>query len=205
MLRNPSFLVGATVLALSFAAAGPAQAGIMEVDTDTSWKVLGGTAPAAGWNTDPNFDDSAWSAASIRRNRDLGGETVSSIWAATGTNPVWMRKEFFLSGTITAATLYSVIDDDADVYLNGNLIISDHNGVMQFDPPLDVTSFLNTGGMNLLAVNIVDNQNGQNGDFGARLVITGAVPQPASVILVGTGMLGLLGYSKRRQANHRTA
>ena len=200
MLRRCFLLVA--VCGCQLALAGAAGARMIEFDTDTSWKALGATSPASGWNTNLDFDDSSWASASLRRNRDLGGITISSIWAAVGTNPAWMRKEFTIDGPITAATLYSVIDDDADVYLNGNLIISDHNGSMQFDPPLDVTAYLTTG-VNLLAVAAFDNQGGRSGDFGARLVVN-PVYEPASAALLGVGIVSLLGRAGLRRARGLT-
>jgi hypothetical protein len=160
--------------------------GMMEVTTNSNWRVLA-NPPADGWNSEPSFDDSTWANATVKQIRVLDGQIVDSIWSPTDSSPIWLRTEFAIPESIVSATLYSVADDDADIYINGQLVLSDHDGVAQFYDPIEVGNLLQTGA-NVLATKAIDTQGGTAGDFAARLVITTVVPEPAAAQVAAIGL-----------------
>jgi len=159
------------------------------VQTDTTWKVTN-SSPGTGWNTSAGFDDSAWAAASINGSDSLAGLTVPEIWDNTdpqaGSTDVWFRKTFTLDGPHAGrATLFSAVDDDADVYVNGTQVINNHDCTASALPIVDVASYL-VSGTNLIAVHGID--CGGNQMF--ELLLEGPQPIPA---LDYCGFLALAG------------
>ena len=96
------------------------------------------------------------------------------------------------------------VDDDADIYLNGILVYSVHDGLAgNFGAsPLNVAAFL-VQGVNLIAVSAEDNfAFGTNHLFVAQLQIEtrSAVPEPSSLMLFAPG-LAALAFLRRRRLN----
>ena len=184
------------VMRLAFALAmGAASTGIavaQTINTDSTWLATN-TAPAATWNTDPSFDTTGWINASD--NTPLCFQTADCIWY-DGTNSAtqfaWLRKTFTISNPVSTAVLEGGIDDDCDIYVNGNLVFSDHNGTAQAFGPIDVAPFL-VQGVNLIAVATEDNipVYGPNHAFVAVLTYVPAV-LPVEVPTLSPWMLALL-------------
>lgn len=165
-------------------------AAVITIGTDASWLATN-VAPAATWNTDAAFDTSTWINASV--NIPSCQPLSDCIWydgqfSATGN--AWLRKTFNLSGPASSAILVGGVDDDADIFVNGVLVLSDHNGFAANFGPLDVTSLL-VPGVNLIAVNATDNIPvfGQNHDFVALLTVNVPLPGVLSLFLIGLGGL----------------
>jgi hypothetical protein len=132
------------------------------VETDATWRCIapGGNLqgqpinsvgniwePAhPGWNTDLNFDTSSWENARV---------TGNSIWGQDADTPLYLRKTFVSTGGGRNVRLLVAVDDDAMVYVNGNLVLSDASGGAEEHGPYDVSRFV-VPGQNLVAVKAHD-------------------------------------------------
>ena len=198
-------ILTACVGALACAASSSAIAATITIKADQSWRAVspvgntegqgilavGGAweSANAGWNSSLAYDDASWGAAT---------EVDSThVWGAGSNTPTYFRKVFNLSQLLSAATLDAGADDDSFIYINGNLVVADQDGVSS-SYMLDIKPFLVTGA-NLVAVKAQDSFGG-NQLFRANLVMeTTAVPEPATWAMM-VGGFGLLGASLRRRS-----
>lgn len=165
--------------ALAVGAASTANAAALTINTDSSWLATN-ALPAANWNTDPSFDTTGWINASV--NTPACSGSADCIWydgQFSATQFAWLRKTFTISNPVSSAVLVGGVDDDADIYVNGTLVYSDHNGTAQAFGPINVAPFL-VQGVNLIAVAAEDNflGFGQNHGFEASLQVETVVPIP---------------------------
>ena len=131
------------------------------------------TAPAAGWEK-PGFDDSAWarsaggfgSAFILKDHPHAKGATK---WE---TPEIWLRRHFTYAkpaGKILQATIDMFHDEDADVYLNGELILSVKGYNTNWTPfPVPAEKFAAAvkEGDNVIAVKVIQTVGGQFIDLG---------------------------------------
>ena len=136
------------------------------------------TAPAAGWDK-PGFDDSAWarsaggfgSAAILKDHPHAKGAT---LWE---TPEIWLRRHFTYkkpAGTILQATIDMFHDEDADVYLNGELILSVkgyNTNWTSFSVSAEKFAAAVKEGDNVIAVNVIQTVGGQFIDLGLSVDI----------------------------------
>jgi len=165
--------------ALAVGAASTATAGTLTINTDASWLATN-ALPAATWNTDPAFNTAGWISASVNIPACASG--ADCIWydgQFSATRYAWLRKTFTISSPVSTAVLVGGIDDDVDIYVNGTLVLSDHNGLSQAFGPINIAPYL-VQGVNLIAVAAEDNIPvfGQNHDFVASLQIQTNTPVP---------------------------
>lgn len=164
--------------ALALGAASTTIAVAQTVVTDSSWLATN-ALPAATWNTDPSFDTTGWINAFVITPACANG--ADCIWydgQNSATQFAWLRKTFTISSPVSTAVLVGGIDDDCDIYVNGTLVLGDHNGLAGTFGPIDVAPFL-VQGVNLLAVAVQDNPVfGQQHAFEAALTY---VPAGTSV------------------------
>ncbi|HEY7495193.1 MAG TPA: hypothetical protein VIH59_29315 [Candidatus Tectomicrobia bacterium] len=169
-------------------------AGLPLSDVGLEWE-----ASNAGWNSNLTFDDSPAAGWQVPVSRDVaqfGGTSTNNIWSdgpdGAGNTPTYFRKIFVLNGQPSFASFGSsipedysnVVDDDMQIYINGQLVFNDQDGVATFIPVTDVTGFLHAG-PNLLAVKAHDSAGGFE-HFSLILSISGVsfAAFPATVTLV---------------------
>ncbi len=180
----------------------------LAVPIDTTWRALGPVgdltgqginnvgltweASHVGWNTQLGFDDSAaagWTGAiqvihpnppQVRYWVD-GTETV-------GSSPAYFRKVFNLPGIPQNSNFHFNVDDDAKVYVNGQLVFSDDNSLAT-DDTFSVTSQLHSG-LNLIAIKAQDQQGAQS--IAGELNINYLVPEPSALLLFALAAAPLL-------------
>lgn len=201
MSSSPRWMLLAATLAAAPALAAPL------LVTDSSWRVTAAPA-AAGWNSAVAFDDSAWSGATVLFNVGpyVPGVVADAIWSAGGQfsmneTAIWARRVWHLATTPASAMLFGGIDDDGDVYVNGQLVAGSHNGFADGIGPVDITPYL-VAGDNLIAFSATDNWPTWGYNHQAWFQIDGqfaAVPEPASGGLLALG-LGVLAWRRRRAA-----
>lgn len=198
-----------TAMALACAVAtAPVRADNL-LQTDASWKVTA-AAPGAGWNTAAGFDTSSWQSATTLYNvADYLGPsyTAKGIWSSGGQfstteTTVWARQEWNLASLPVSASLVAGFDDDADLWVNGTQVISDHNGIANNVGPVDVRPYL-TLGTNVIAFTASDNYPvwGYNHSSWAQIdgQVAAPVPEPQTYALMLAG-LAAVGWVGRRRA-----
>src|SRR6185436_10946343 len=120
------------------------------------------------------------------------------------TEQVWLRKTFVLDGPIVSAYIQGGADDDATIWVNGNVIYDVFDGLAGPFGPIDIAPYL-VPGNNLIAVFGDDNfAFGPNHQFAARLTIETAatavavpVMSPPVSMLAGLLLLAIGIYSLR--------
>jgi hypothetical protein len=129
------------------------------VISDASWKFT--RDPDDGW-MNLAFDDSSWQAVAERQNSTIPGSQAIAIWdypyVFKQNDTLYFRKVFEVQAMPARARLVVVVDDDIQVYLNGNLIIDDHEAAAWLWE-LDVRPWL-IPGQNILAYRAVDTGEG---------------------------------------------
>ena len=193
LLRKAAAPVKAMLLAFALAvgAASTETAVAQTIVTDSSWLATN-AAPAAGWNTDPSFDTTGWINAFVITPACANG--ADCIWydgQNSATQFAWLRKTFTISNPVSTAVLVGGIDDDCDIYVNGTLVLGDHNGLAGSFGPIDVAPFL-VQGVNLIAAAVQDNPAfGQQHAFEAALTVT-TIVQSVPVPTLSPWMFALL-------------
>jgi hypothetical protein len=187
-MRRALIIVIAGVLGVTAAAS----AADVTVVSDSTWKVTS-PAPAAGWNTDVVFDESAWvNAVDNPTNHNMW---MTSLQSASGPNQVWARKVFHLGAPVASAVGHFGFDDNGQLYLNGHLLIDDTGGgATVFDNFAIDPSFFIVGD-NLIAMHGIDTIAPFN-SLNANLPIT-LVPEPGYASLAGLGAIWLLARSRK--------
>lgn len=137
--------------------------------SDTTWKFS--ATEVNGW-LGAGFDDSSWITTQAPSGGQCAPSAIGLLINEHGalpmsvSNPNWaggngyFRKTFNLSSIPSSASVRVVLDDDGDLYINGNLVLSDHDnhvaGIQQANIP---TSDL-VSGTNAIGLEVVDSAGG---------------------------------------------
>lgn len=137
--------------------------------SDNSWKFS--AAEINGWLS-ASFNDSSWITTQAPSGGQCNANSIGLLINEQGALPMsvsrpnwsgasgYFRKTFNLNNIPTSASIRVVLDDDGDLYLNGNLILSDHDdqiaGVQQANIPS--SSFLI--GTNTIGLRVIDSLGG---------------------------------------------
>lgn len=229
MNKSHSGFSCAALAAIALGAAAPASAELL-LASDESWLVTK-NEPVSNWYL-PGFDDSSWQqAVSLPAIPTASGEG-QSIWAGceypnalangypiegdpvgcqfSADHFVWFRATFELPEQPLSALLSVTVDDDAIIYVNGQLVASNQDCSAGGPAPVDVSSVL-TAGTNLVAVVATDCTYGwaywlggyDSGNHQFALSINGElpdptdVPEPMSALLLLGGTAGLAAARRR--------
>jgi hypothetical protein len=141
-----------------------------------------------GWNTSLTYDTSAWSPAAPKD--DIG------IWGPGDGTPLYLRKVFSLATPVEDVVMLTTADDDAFVYINGELLVFDTDARASGFGPIDVTDYL-IQGENLVAIKAHDSYGGA--EYLSFHLFGTAVPEPSTLVLLAMGTIGLVAWSWRRR------
>lgn len=170
--------IGLIVTTASMAGAAP-----VVIDTDATW-LAKNSVPGVGWNTTVAFDtgaDGGWRAAQNNASPPCGINGCMIWWDGqfSATEQVWLRRTFVLNSPVVSALIQGGVDDDATIWVNGNIVYDVFDGLAGPFGPIDIAPYL-VPGNNLIAVFADDNfAFGQNHQFTARLTIETAAPAAA--------------------------
>jgi hypothetical protein len=133
----------------------------------------------------------------------------NAFYAENGTGSLGDGDETYYQAAILSAILsaptpetvsFTVSSDDmAFVYLNGQIVCDD--GGVKGASPVNCTSSTIFGNDNMLEVFYVDlDPTGAVLDFGINTedITTSATPEPGTLLLFGSGLLGLAGFVRRK-------
>ena len=138
-----------------------------------SWTTV---APSEGWEQ-PGFDDSAWarSAGGFGSDFILKDHPHAKNATKWTTNAIWLRRHFTYkkpTAQILRATFEMFHDEDAEVYLNGVLLLSAKGYNTNWAPfavPAEKFAAAVKEGDNVIAVKVKQEVGGQYIDLGLSL------------------------------------
>ena len=200
-----NFCLSTVALACAMATATAGATTLLK--TDATWTVTA-AAPAGTWNSTVGLDTSSWQAATVLYDVAfyLGPNyTAQGIWSSGGQfstteTSFWARQVFRLDALPTSAALKSGFDDDADLWINGVQVISDHNGLANNVDVADVLPYLKLGD-NLVAYTATDNWQTYGYNHSSWVQIDGqtaAIPEPQTYALMLAGLVAIGSMLRRR-------
>ena len=135
-------------------------------------------APVFGW-AQPGFDDSAWarSAGGFGNKSIMKNHPHAKCATKWETPEIWLRRHFTYTkpaGKILRATIEMFHDEDAEVYLNGELILSAkgyNTNWTSFSVPEEKFDAAVKEGDNVIAVKVIQSVGGQFIDLGLSVDI----------------------------------
>jgi len=129
--------------------------------------------PEGAWQA-PGFDDAGWKAGT--GGFGTPGTPNARIGTVWRTKNIWLRKRFMLTGELKKPALLVYHDEDAEIFLNGEPVLSLKGYVTEYKvfPMKEEQRALLKAGENVLAVHCRQEAGGQFVD--AHVVEADAVP-----------------------------
>jgi hypothetical protein len=168
--------------------------------TDATWLATD-NSPGNGWNTDLAFSTSEWvNAVTVNSMNYIWHPNQNYSWG----QQIWFRQIIDIPVSFGTATLKASEDDDAQVYVNGHMVVNDTNGIATDNPTVSIEGYLNPG-QNLVAVVARDTYCCGRG-FYARINVT-PVPLPESYLMMtmGLGFLCATMYRRKTKGHQETS
>ena len=128
--------------------------------TDTTWKATDTLYP--NWQL-PTFNDQLWGNALELSTGTFNNQTGAKfIWnnvSASQSNTAYLRKSFYVSNNLCQVLLGAAIDDDMEIYINGNLVVQDTNNLAGPEyVDINVSFYLIPNAVNVIAVKAINTQ-----------------------------------------------
>lgn len=154
---------------------------------------VGGNYGAFGATPSPSPDGGTW----VGLGRDAGfietfGQTVTGFLAGTSYNLSWYHANFGYSDYSGANSI--------EVLLDGNFIGSGSSLSLGTNWIDETLNFVATSSTHRIDFRLLDSTKSYHSIDGIRLSGNQAVPIPAAVWLLGTGLVGLAGARKRKRS-----
>ena len=139
---------------------------IVYVISDNTWKFS--LTEESGW-FNVAFDDSLWASSVAPSGGQCSPSVIGLLINENGALPMsyeaspwstgYFRKTFNLVGNPTSGSVRVVLDDDGDLYVNGNLALADHDGHVAGIGQVDISPYL-VSGANTVALKVIDSAGG---------------------------------------------
>ena len=195
--------VGVFHLALAFPVQAQVNTGASGTDSyDDFWKALAGQVaePTDGdpaWIIDPADQHTNW----VEPPAGSRWITRTSGWELDAPDDIWTT--YYMSFVVGSPETFSLAgrwatDNNALMFLNGTQVFT--SGFTSFKSLTDFE--LSSGfrdGSNILSVQVYNGTASVNPSGLLMADVTATVPEPTSIMLLGTGLLGLAAIGRRKR------